>query len=301
MWDEFILTASNLSTLTASKAARGHTPYELWFGTHPSLTHLREIGCWAYVLINGNNPKITAKSVECVLVGYASNAKAYHCWHRERRWIVDSYHVTFVEHLNNQPRTLLPGTDASMAPCAEESVPTPTSPPQLTDSSANSPSLDGTALPPMPTCTGMTEAPRQSTWNRVPAPSREETNDGLCHGRETAQALEQVREASSWCAAAKVNAKSCPPPDSGEDDSPAETAEGPSPGGVTNEIVLLVDVEDPDAPSWSEALASSECNKWLEGAEANLPVCMRWGFINSYHALTSQATAASYMVNLSVG
>ena len=85
MWDEFILTTSYLSTLTASKVAKGCTPYELWFGARPLLSHLCKIGCWAYVLISGNNPKIAAKSVECVLVGYVSNAKAYHCWHWETR------------------------------------------------------------------------------------------------------------------------------------------------------------------------------------------------------------------------
>ena len=83
LWDEFILTASYLSNLTASKATNGRTPHELWFGTCPSLTHLREIGCCAYVLNSTANPKIAAKSVECMLVGYSSNAKSYRCWHRE--------------------------------------------------------------------------------------------------------------------------------------------------------------------------------------------------------------------------
>ena len=84
----------------------------------------------------------------------------------------------------------------------------------------------------MPMCTRMTEAHRQSTWDRAGTLSQEETNDGLCHGRETIWALEQVREASSWHAAAKVNAESYPLPDSGKDDSCAETEKGPSPGGV---------------------------------------------------------------------
>ena len=102
MWDEFILTASYLSTLTASKAMNGQTPYELWFGTCPSLSHLREIGFCAYVFTSGTNPKIAARLVECMLIGFSSNAKAYRCWHRGSRRIVDSFHVTFVEHLNNQ-------------------------------------------------------------------------------------------------------------------------------------------------------------------------------------------------------
>ena len=49
-----------------------------------------------------------------------------------------------------------------------------------------------------------------------------------------------------------------------------ETAEGSPPGGVTNEIMLLVDVEDPDAPDWNEAPKSADRDKWLEGAKAEL-------------------------------
>lgn len=117
MWDEFILTTSYLSTLITSKVARGCTPYKLWFGTCPSLSHLCKIGCQAYVLVHGNNLKIAAKSVECILVSYVSNAKAYCCWHQESWWIVDSYHVTFDEHLNDHPQMSLPGTDAIVVPC----------------------------------------------------------------------------------------------------------------------------------------------------------------------------------------
>ena len=95
MWDEFILTASYLSTLTASKAANSRTPYELWFGCCPSLTHLRKIGSHAYVFTTGTNPKITARSIEFTLIGYRSNAKANQCWHWESRQIIDSFHVTF--------------------------------------------------------------------------------------------------------------------------------------------------------------------------------------------------------------
>ena len=34
--------------------------------------------------------------------------------------------------------------------------------------------------------------------------------------------------------------------------------------------MLLVDIEDPDAPEWREALESNECKKWLKGTEAEL-------------------------------
>ena len=197
LWDEFSLTASNLSTLTASKAANGRTPYELWFGSRPSIAHLREIGSRAFVFINTANPKIAARSVECILIGYASNSKAYHCWHRESGRIVDSYHVTFVEHLNDQPCTLQLEQDKRVAPEVDEGASASTSTPQSVSDDGAPPLLDGTAMSPSPPGKGADELPRRSTRNRVPAPSREETNDGLIPGGATARALREVCEAAS--------------------------------------------------------------------------------------------------------
>ena len=156
-------------------------------------------------------------------------------------------------------------------PGAEEGVTAPTPTPQATGDDTTLPLLDGTAQPPASTHAGLDEQPRHLTRNRVPALSREDTNDGLLHGRATLRALEQVREASSRHATTKVNPLRPLPADSAEEDSSAETTEGMPSGGVTmSEIVLLVDVEDPDAPEWCEALESSKHEKWLEGAEAEL-------------------------------
>ena len=165
LWDEFILTSSYLSNLTTSKAANGRTPHELWFGICPSLTHLREIGCCAYVFINMANSKIAAKSVECMLVDYASNAKAYQCWHRESGQIVDSHHVTFVEHLHNQPCVPRTGVPADPMPHVGEGVTAPISALLLAGDDNTLPPLGGTAQPPAPTCVGLDELPRHSTWN----------------------------------------------------------------------------------------------------------------------------------------
>jgi hypothetical protein len=77
LWDKFVNTASYLTTLTASSTIGGKTPYEVWYGKIPSLSHLREIGCHAFALIMMNNPKVLQRSVLCVLIGYAPHSKAY--------------------------------------------------------------------------------------------------------------------------------------------------------------------------------------------------------------------------------
>jgi transposase InsO family protein len=58
-WDEFVLTTCYLTNKTPSTSQVGHTPYEHWFSSKPDLSHLREISCRAFVLIqNCHNPKV---------------------------------------------------------------------------------------------------------------------------------------------------------------------------------------------------------------------------------------------------
>ena len=110
LWDEFCATAAYLTALTPSSSLNGRTPFELWFGHVPSLSHLREIGCKAFALIHTHNPKLLQRSVPCVLIGYAPHAKAYRLWNPASGRVFNSYHVTFIEHLDDLPADLLPGT-----------------------------------------------------------------------------------------------------------------------------------------------------------------------------------------------
>src|SRR5271156_1179977 len=65
---------------------------------------MREIGCKVFVLIqNRHNPKIYERSVECVLIGYETNAKSYRCYHRATRQVISSYHVRFLESHDGHP------------------------------------------------------------------------------------------------------------------------------------------------------------------------------------------------------
>ena len=163
LWDEFYATATYLTTLTASSSIGGRTPFELWFGHPPSLSHLREIGCRAFALISTHNPKILQRSVPCILIGYAPHAKAYRLWNPSSHRIFNTFHITFVEHLDSQPSDLLPGTllnvgDHSLPPSWDVAShdTTPTSPPTpslnvpitIPHSSFNNPSFP--SLSPVP-------------------------------------------------------------------------------------------------------------------------------------------------------
>jgi len=121
LWDEFCATAAYLMTLTAATANNGKTPYELWFGRKPSLSHLKEIGCRAFALHIPALSKIYQRSAPCVLIGYAPHSKAYRLWDPASSRIFNSFHVSFTEHLDSESSPLSPGTVLGASP--------PTSPP----------------------------------------------------------------------------------------------------------------------------------------------------------------------------
>jgi hypothetical protein len=103
LWDEFCATSAYLTNLTPTSSLQLRTPFELWFGRKPSLNHLRKIGCRAFALIQTQNPKLYARSRPCILIGYAPHSKAYRLWDTSNSQVFNSFHVTFVEHLDDQP------------------------------------------------------------------------------------------------------------------------------------------------------------------------------------------------------
>ena len=53
------------------------TPYHLYTGSRPSVTHLRSFGCGAQVLLTGVKDKLAPHSVQGVFRGLSENKKAY--------------------------------------------------------------------------------------------------------------------------------------------------------------------------------------------------------------------------------
>ena len=173
MWDEFCATAAFLTNLTSSSALNGKTPYELWYRRIPCISHLREIGCRAYALIHSHNPKLLPRSVPCIMIGYGTRSKAYRLWDPSSNRIFDSFHVSFIEHLDAEPTPLHPntvlGSDTADAPGSwnfhshtppsayprphspSSNPPTPDSPPSLPFTHFVPYSVPPLPLPPSPT------------------------------------------------------------------------------------------------------------------------------------------------------
>ena len=82
------------------------TPYELFNGRKPNISHLHVFGCKCFVLNNGkeNLGKFDAKSDEGIFLGYSLHSKAYRIYNKRTMTIEESIHVSFDESNAIPPR-----------------------------------------------------------------------------------------------------------------------------------------------------------------------------------------------------
>jgi hypothetical protein len=142
-WDEFAMTAGYLSARTPTRTL-AKTPYEVWHGTKPDLSHLCEIGSRAFALILKHNPKIYERSFECILVGYSPHSKAYRLYHPSTHRLFESFHVKFIERKDDISNPLYPGRiiDLPVTDDSTTTIPTtsiPHTPPPISPTSPLSP------------------------------------------------------------------------------------------------------------------------------------------------------------------
>ena len=75
-----------------------HTPYELWFGKKPSISHLRVFGCRAYVHVQKDQRKsLQAHSIRCIFLGYPEEYKGWKCYDPVCKKVLMSRDVIFDE------------------------------------------------------------------------------------------------------------------------------------------------------------------------------------------------------------
>jgi hypothetical protein len=98
-WGEAILTACYLQNRLSTKGTETHkTPYELWNGSKPDLSHLRVFGSIAYVHIpKEKRTKWDTHAEEGVLVGYSETSKGYRILHQATNKVTISRSVVFNE------------------------------------------------------------------------------------------------------------------------------------------------------------------------------------------------------------
>ena len=102
-WAEAILTVVYLKNRSPTKALPKMTPEEVWSGSKPSVEHLRPFGCKAYTHIPiQKRSKLDSKTVECILVGYDGESKAYRLFDPMKRVVNVGRDVIFDERASDE-------------------------------------------------------------------------------------------------------------------------------------------------------------------------------------------------------
>ena len=100
LWGEAVSCA--VYTLNrVSNTTSAVTPYQLWYGTKPNISHLRIFGSVAFIHIpKAERRKLDSKSFKCFFVGYSLTQKAYRFWDPVGRKLKISRDVIFDEQFN---------------------------------------------------------------------------------------------------------------------------------------------------------------------------------------------------------
>eukprot|EP00252_Welwitschia_mirabilis_P022462 TRINITY_DN607_c0_g1_i3.p1 TRINITY_DN607_c0_g1~~TRINITY_DN607_c0_g1_i3.p1 ORF type:complete len:1070 (-),score=207.18 TRINITY_DN607_c0_g1_i3:857-3973(-) len=106
-WGEAIHTANYIQNRAITKNLKNSTPYEMWYGHKPNLSHLKIFGTKCFVkIVKPGQDKLDAQSVECTFVGYSPNSKAFRCYDHQKNKVIESIDVRFVEKDVKDAQTL---------------------------------------------------------------------------------------------------------------------------------------------------------------------------------------------------
>lgn len=98
-WAEAVYAAADIINVLPNRANENNSPDELWFDEKPDLEMFKVFGCKAMVLVpKEKRRKPDDKSVECIFLRKANDAKAYRLFNRTTRKIVISRDVIFFEN-----------------------------------------------------------------------------------------------------------------------------------------------------------------------------------------------------------
>jgi hypothetical protein len=73
------------------------TPFELRFGSKPSVSHLRPFHCKCFILKRDNLDKFESRSSDGILLGYTPHGRSYRVFNLKTNTIIESCDVTFDE------------------------------------------------------------------------------------------------------------------------------------------------------------------------------------------------------------
>ncbi|WVZ15866.1 hypothetical protein V8G54_013432 [Vigna mungo] len=104
-----MLHEKNLPKKLPTKAVKGLTPFEAWYGYKPSLKFLKVFGCLCFTHVpHSKRDKLDRRASPGIFIGYSTVSKAYKIFQPQTRNIVISKDVHFEEdeelHLDNSEK-----------------------------------------------------------------------------------------------------------------------------------------------------------------------------------------------------
>lgn len=97
-WAEAIATAAYVRNRVCHSSLKDQIPLAIWTNKTPSIRHLKAYGSLAYAhLVRQGQKKLDDRAVPCVMVGYASQTKAYRLWCPKTQDVIVTKHVRFLE------------------------------------------------------------------------------------------------------------------------------------------------------------------------------------------------------------
>lgn len=106
LWAEAVGTAVYVLNRTVSSTSNGKTPYEIWMGRTPNLSHLRVFGSEAYMHINKQfRKKFDPKAAKLLMVRYQGDSTNYRLYDTSTRRVLVSRDVIFKEKSFVKPIT----------------------------------------------------------------------------------------------------------------------------------------------------------------------------------------------------
>ena len=98
-WAEAVSCAVYLINRSPTTSLEKCTPHEAWYGTKPSVHHLKVFGSVAYSHIpDAMRSKLDDKSEKCIFIGYSERSKAYKLYNPVTKKMVISRDVRFDEN-----------------------------------------------------------------------------------------------------------------------------------------------------------------------------------------------------------
>ena len=98
-WGECVLAAVYLINRMPTSVVNGQSPFEIFHGMHPDLSHLRTIGCLCYATKLVKDDIFSTRADAYVFMGYSSTKKGYVVYNLSHQKMLVSRDVVFKEDI----------------------------------------------------------------------------------------------------------------------------------------------------------------------------------------------------------